>query len=263
MFDINEIKSKVHGLRGLQVPNLCAVKFKPNEKQINFGRGKYDTLTLLGYKFAIPTLNLVTSEIRRAGFGPNERRVTNFAPSTVAIEFFLDNDNNVLDFLNEWAINHVNYQSGNLQEVAKLKNGIEANFGEVGYYDNYAMGLDIEVYDPAKNKIITYQVIDASILSIGTIELGWQQNNELTTLSVQLAYRAITPVTSEPQTPSEAPGGGKGMNLFQFINKMKGAVEVVKSFERPSNVQDALNLINNAKTLGSGFSSGSEADRYG
>jgi len=44
---------------------------------------------------------------------------------------------------------------------------------------------------------------------------------------------------------------------------MKGAVEVVKSFERPSNVQDALNLINNAKTLGSGFSSGSEADRYG
>ena len=73
----------------------------------------------------------------------------------------------VLDFLNEWAINHVNYQSGNLQEVAKLKNGIEANFGEVGYYDSYAMGLDIEVYDILGNEIRTSSIsIEDRIVTI-------------------------------------------------------------------------------------------------
>ena len=260
MFDINDVKSKVHGMKGLQVPNLCRIKFNPKTEQLTFAKEKVETLSLLGYKFAVPTLNFVTSEVRRAGFGPMERRVSNFAPSTVAIEFFLDNNNHVLDFFNQWALFHANYQGGDLQTVTKLGEKKEAHFGQVGYFDDYAMNLDIEVYDPKEDQIVNYKVVDASILSLGTIELGWQQNNELTTLSVQLAYRAITPSTNP--SPS-APDGEKGMNLFQFISKMKGAVEVVKSFEKPSNVQDALNLLNNARTLGSGFTGGSEADGFG
>ena len=259
MFDINDVKSKVHGLKGLQVPNLCRIRFKPKGEQLTFAKDKYETLSLLGYKFAVPALNFVTSDVRRAGFGPIERRVSNFAPSTVAIEFFLDNNNNVIDFFNQWALFHANYQGGDLQKVTSLGEKKQAHFGQVGYYDDYAMNLDIEVFDPKEDRILKYEVVDASILSMGTIELGWQQNNELTTLSVQLAYRAITP----DNTPSPtAPDGEKGMNLFQFISKMKGAVEVVKSFEKPTNVQDALNLLNNARTFGSGFTGGSEADGF-
>ena len=260
-FDINDIKAKVHGYKGLQVPNLCRIKFNPKKtEQTNTWASNEHTeaLSLLGYKFQVPNLTIATTEIKRQGFGPIERRANNYVPSTLAVELFLDNQNLVLDFLNNWALAHVNYQPQGTDTV-KMKEGVEAQFGQVGYFDDYAMDLDIEIYDPQENKITEYRVVDAMISNLGTIELGWQQNNELTTISLQLSYRGILPTTAKSPTGKE---GDRGMNLFQFISKMKGAVEVVKSFEKPSNVQDALNLLNNAKTLGSGFTGGSEADGF-
>jgi len=260
-FNINDIKAKVHGMSGLQVPNLCRLKFSAkNPSQINTfaGTENLDALSLLGYKFQVPNLTIATTEIKRQGFGPIERRANNYVPSTLAVELFLDNNNLVLDFLNNWALAHVQYQPAGLDTV-KMKEGTEAFFGQVGYFDDYAMDLDIEIYEPRENKIVNYRVIDAIISNLGTIELGWQQNNELTTISLQLSYRGIIPSTTKAPSGKD---GDRGLNLFQFISKMKGAVEVVKSFEKPSNVQDALNLLNNAKTLGSGFTGGSEADKF-
>jgi hypothetical protein len=261
-FNINDIKAKVHGMRGLQVPNLCRLKFyTTNTNQVSTfaGAKNLDALSLLGYKFQVPNLTIATTEIKRQGFGPIERRANNYVPSTLAVELFLDNNNLVLDFLNNWASAHVQYQPGSATDTVKMKEGAEAFFGQVGYFDDYAMDIDIEIYDPSNNKIVNYRIVDAIISNLGTIELGWQQNNELTTISLQLSYRGIIPST---ETAPEGKKGDKGLNLFQFISKMKGAVEVVKSFEKPSNVQDALNLLNNVKTLGHGFTSGSEKDKF-
>jgi len=249
-FNINDIKSKVNGMQGLQVPNLCQVKFNPRGKQPTWAKNN-ESLSLLGYAFAIPALNLVTTQVRRQGFGVSEQRAVNYAPSTISLEFFLDNNNTVLDFFNQWALRHVNYQVGAENSVTEI-DGQETLFGQVGYQEDYAMDLDIEIYSPMSESetITTYKIRDAAIINLGNIELGWQQNNEITTLTVQLSYRSFIP---ESNPVPQGTAGGKGLNLFQFITKMKGAVEVVKSFEKPSNVQDALNLINNAKTLGSGF----------
>ena len=249
-FNINDIKSKVNEMKGLQVPNLCQVKFSPREGQLQWANEAKESLSLLGYAFAIPALNLVTTQIKRQGFGVPEQSTTNYSPSTISLEFFLDNKNMVLDFFNQWALRHANYQVGSEASVTPI-NGQDAFFGQVGYQDDYAMDLDIEIYSPMSDKPITeYKIRDAAIINLGNVELGWQQNNELTTLTVQLSYRSFIPKSNPvPQGAS----GGKGLNLFQFISKMKGAVEVVKSFEKPSNVQDALNLLNNAKTLGQGF----------
>ena len=46
---------------------------------------------------------------------------------------------------------------------------------------------------------------------------------------------------------------GKRMNLLQFASKLKSAIDIVKNIRTPRSVGEALDVLNNGKTIWKGF----------
>ena len=65
------------------------------------------------------------------------------------------------------------------------------------------------------------------------LHLVWAQNNEIATVVAQFNFRSFTSEYNEPTKDSQV---SNRLNLFQFIAKYKGAIEVVKSLKKPSGV---------------------------
>lgn len=244
-FRIEDLKSEVHGLRGLMKPNLFALRITHSPiGGAGFKEEQSRTASLLCNAINLPGVSFSTADVQRQGYGPLERRVTNAIFPAVSATFMLDNDGMVLEFFAQWArsISSFAIQQGELSQDP-LTGGY---IGEVGYLDDYVCRIEIIAYAPTEEKIVVYTLNDAYPAVIGDVALGWRQNDEIAELQVQFNYRFWNCTFYEP---AEMPDDSGGLNLFQFVNKLNGAVQIVKSLKKPRSIGDALNVLNNGETL--------------
>lgn len=244
-FSIEEIKSEVNGVRGLMKPNLFALRITHNPSaRVARSADNAKTVGLLCNAVNLPGVSFSTIDVQRQGYGPLERRVGNAIFPAVSATFMLDNNGSVIEFFNNWSrnISSFAHQQGELSEDPTTGGAL----GEVGYYDDYVCNIDIIAYAPTEEKIVTYTLVDAYPAVIGDVALGWRQNDEIAELQVQFNYRFWNSVTFEPAKMPEDEGG---LNLFQFVNKINGAVQIAKSLKKPRSIGDALNVLNNGETL--------------
>ena len=244
-FNINDIKAGTIGkdspVGGYVRPNLCVIRITPPAKLAMSGRAQ--DLTLLGSNFTLPGLSFTTVDIKRHGVGILERRATGIQVRTLPVTFFLDQKGIVMKYLTGLASLATEYNPNNTTKTSSTG----GFFGEVGYFDDYTCQIEVETFSPEGDKIIKYKILDATLASYDDVALGWAQNNEIATVVTQFNFRSFTTSFEEPSKDSQI---SNRLNLFQFISKFKGAIEVVKSLKKPSGVGDALNLLNNVKTLG-------------
>ena len=247
-FDINEIKAQAIGtdspVGGYVRPNLCLVRVTPPQGANSKVKNAIPALTFLASNFVVPGMSFNTVDIKRQGMGLLERRTTGINIRTLPITFFVDQKGSVMNFLTGLSELQTEYNPNTLTIPGGATN---AFYGEVGYFDSYACQIEVQTFAPEGDKIIDYTVIDATLASYDDVALGWAQNNEIATVVAQFNFRSFTSNFSEPTKDSQI---SNRLNLFQFISKYKGAIEVIKSLKKPSGVGDALNLLNNAKTLG-------------
>lgn len=245
-FNINEIRAQAIGkdspIGGYVTPSLCLFTISP-PVAVNS-----EALTLLASNFNLPGISLNTDDIRRQGFGPQEFRVTgvNLGARTINVNFFLDRKGNVMKFIQNLMSTAATYDATNLQKQSAQGQF----FGEVGYFDDYKCQITLETFAPEGDQIIEYNIQDAFLFNHDDIQFGWNQINEISTVTCQFRFRGFTTNFTEPTQEARL---SNRLNLFQFIAKYKGAVEVVKSLKKPQGVQDALNVLNNGRTLGSLF----------
>jgi hypothetical protein len=246
-FDINEIKAQAIGkdspIGGYVRPNLCLVTISPPAGATDQLRKTIPTLTFLASNFVVPGMSFNTIDIKRQGMGLLERRTTGINIRTFPCTFFLDAKGSVLKYLTGLSQLQTEYNPATLT----VPGATDGFYGEVGYFDSYACQIEVQAFAPEGDKIINYKIIDATLASYDDVALGWAQNNEIATVVAQFNFRSFTSEFNEPTKDSQI---SNRLNLFQFIAKYKGAIEVVKSLKKPSGVGDALNLLNNAKTLG-------------
>lgn len=239
-FNIEEIKSVVNRNLGLYRPAFFAVR-------LNFvgnGVSAPQDVSLLAYSATLPGVSMDFSEVRRQGYGPLERRARGAIFPPVNVNFMLDNKGTVIEFFNKWAKTIISFAHQTGENSVDPDHG--GYLGEAGFYDDYICNIDIILYTPNEDKVVTYTLYDAFPQVIGDVELGWQQTDEFARLNVTFAYRYWTSTVFSPSERSDEPGK---MNLFQFINKVKGAVDIAKSLKKPKSVGDALNVLNNGKIL--------------
>ena len=239
-FSIEEIKGVVNKNLGLYRPAFFAIR-------LNFvgnGVSASEDISLLAYSATLPGVAFDFTETRRQGFGPLERRAKGAIFPPVNINFMLDNKGTVIGFFNKWAKTIVSFahQSGELS-VDPDHGGY---IGEAGFYDDYICNIDIILYSPNEDKVVTYTLYEAYPQVIGDVDLGWRQVDEFASLNVGFAYRYWTSTVFAPSKREEDPGT---MNLFQFVNKVKGAIDIAKTIRKPKSVGDALNVLNNGKIL--------------
>lgn len=246
-FNIEEIKSTVNSVNGLMKPNLFALRitYQPNTT----GEENSKTVGLLCNAVNLPGVSFATADVARQGYGHLERRVANAIFPAVSATFMLDNKGHVLEFFANWsrAMSSFAHQKGELSQD-EVTGGY---LGQVGYYDKYTANIQIIAYAPDASQIVVYNLIEAYPAVIGDVSLGWRQNDEVAELQVQFNYRFWNSTVFDPAKGEE---DDKGLNIFQFVNKLNGAVQIAKSLKRPRSIGDALNVINNGETLLGAFS---------
>jgi len=247
-FNIEEFKSSVNKQRGLASPALFGVTIAPRQIKTLSDTKRAESVSFLAYAANIPGVSSLVTDMRRQGYGPIERRVTGMTMNDVNMTFLLDNNGAVLSYFHDWLRSI--YSFGNLSGEGQVDETTNGTLGQVGYYDDYVSDIIITMYAQDSNKIVEYKLIDAYPGQVNQVELSWRQIDEIAELQVTFYYRHwnATYYDADERGPK-----GKRLNLLQFVSKLKSAVEIVKSFKKPRSVGDAINLLNNGKTLLKGF----------
>jgi hypothetical protein len=171
-------------------------------------------------------------------------------PMTVNTEplaaiFMLDSDHQVLSFFHSWAQNIVNYgtSAGSFSEVnGKLPH-------EIGYKDDYACRIIIRQY--STNYDVSgqyYEVVldNAYPISIGDVDLAWENNDSFSVLPVSFQYDRIQYTGERIGSPTARFGRGNG--LLGLINRIGAVGQLIGQDLVPQSIQDAVNrytVINN------------------
>lgn len=196
----------------------------------------------------IPGLNFATSETRRYGYGPIEKKP--YAPifNDITISFLVDGTGNIYKYFYKWMnriVSSDQYINGN----SSSSNGLGAF--EVEYKDQYKSQIGISTFDEAGNGVLTSQLIDAIPISLSDTQLSWSDNDQIMRLSMTFTFFQHRLIDTESKEPVS--GITKPLSGLQQIVKAGTAIQTLASLRKPKNVGDVINVINNAKTILGGF----------
>ena len=263
-FSVETLKSHIGKSRGLASPNLFGVEifYKPPKKQPDQSnedtsleetkvvtKADPNAVNLLAYAANLPGVSTLITDVRRQGYGPLERRITGLTFNDLNVTFLLDNAGNVLQFFDRWLREIYSYSKlpgeGSVDEITG------GTLGQVGFYDDYVGTIKITMYDAYTQKIATYTLIDAFPGQVNQVDLSWRQVDEIAELQVTFYYRHYNVEIFEAAEAEK--GKGKRMNLLQFVSKLKSAIDIVKNIRTPRSVGEALDVLNNGRTIWKGF----------
>lgn len=262
-FSVETLKSHISKTRGLASPNLFGVEiyYTPRKKAgASTEDTSIDTVTveapgepnkvgLLAYAANLPGVSALVTDVRRQGYGPLERRITGLTFNDLNVTFLLDNNGDVLHFFDRWLREIYSYSKlpgeGSVDEITG------GTLGQVGFYDDYVGTIKITMYDAYTQKIATYTLIDAFPGQVNQVDLSWRQVDEIAELQVTFYYRHYNVEIFEAAETEKSKG--KRMNLLQFASKLKSAIDIVKNTRTPRSVGEALDVLNNGRTIWKGF----------
>lgn len=155
--------------------------------------------------------------------------------------FMMDSDHQVLQFFHRWIQQVVNYgtKGGPFSEVdGKLP-------FEIGYKKQYSCRIVIRHYSTESSPGKFYEVIldNAYPVSIGDVDLAWEQNDSYLTLPVSFSYDRIEYSGEKAGSSGDI---GRGNGFFDILGRVAGFAGVVQqtiSAGRPDSIQDAINRV--------------------
>jgi hypothetical protein len=216
--------------------NLFEVSIQP--PKIMNGSKMFESLHLYAESANIPGLMFATSETKRYGTGPVEKKP--YAPifNDISVSFLVDGQGELYKFFYTWMnriVSSDQFVNGNTVSA----NGL-APF-EVEFKDDYKCQMMISTFDEAGNGVLSSQIVDAIPISI---------SDQIMKLQVTFTYfqHILNTDQSEPVSGYKKPLSG-----FQQIVKAGTALQTISSLKKPQSVGDVINVINNAKVIAGGY----------
>jgi len=239
--DLNNFLGTVSKLRGFSRPAYFYVEIAPPLMM----RGDSDSarsLSLLCESANLPGVSLATSDIRRYGYGPIEKKP--YAPIFVdtTLTFFADASGLVQKFFYKWMNGIVKFDEMPYGPLGQVGANQLAPF-EVNYKEQYSTDILVTTVDESNNDIITVRFTEAFPFFMGDISLGWGDTDSISRLPVTFTYFnwKIENININQLAGTQAPG------LIQNLLKVGTAIQTLASIKKPNNVADVLNVVNNAK----------------
>lgn len=200
--------------------------------------------------FALPGLGLATSDIKRYGYGPNEKKP--YAPvyTDVNITFIGDKDGKIHKFFYLWMNSVVNHHKPGSINSSDEKADYAFPF-EVEYKDSYKADIVIYVYGEDGLVVETVKLQDAYPIFIGDIQYSWSDQDQLVRIPVTFTYYSwqIENVTNQFE---ENRGVAKNNNSLGTIGKTiktATAIQTIASMKKPRNIGDVINVVSNTKSV--------------
>lgn len=215
--------------------------------------GDYGFLTHRNDSFSTPGISLATSEVRRYGYGPIEKKPYGVIYQDVTFNFILDATYNQHKFFYSWMDKMVAHHNGT--PGSNLSNDARMKPHEVAYRDTYATPIEIYYFDEqedmskdtsAKKKV---KLHNAFPTFIGDIQYNWASTDSLIRLPVTFTYTNWTMESPDTRDANLDPTSNREMGIFEALLKAGSAVQALSSVRNPRNIQDVVNLTNVTKTF--------------
>ena len=228
-----------------QPPRIFGTSFKVA------GATKINSLaTYRADAFAQPGVSMATTEIKRYGIGPIERKPYLPIFTDQQFSFINDSDGLIHKYFYLWMNGIVGF------DELPRGNSSKDLFGklpyEVEYKDQYKTQIEIYVYNEVQNKCGVLQLHNAYPIFLGDVQRGWGDTNQLVRFPVTFTYShwqyEDIPSTLDPKAYNNNTAS-KNLQLGQSILKYASVLQTISSTKRPQNVNDILNVVNSGSTL--------------
>lgn len=204
-------------------------------------------LTFLCRSVELPEINVGITPFKPLGFGPSEKRPTDFDYGPLPTVFMVDGEFNVLKFFHRWMQAVVNYDTDN---GLLSENPTDAMLPyEFGYKDEYtASSIEVITYSGAKEDMFyTYKFNNVFPTTVGNVTVAWESTDELMLLPVSFSYDSLTVDGTSRGIISDGIRNTTG--VLDYLTELAVYGSEIRSLERPQSIQDAVNLYTDVNRL--------------
>jgi hypothetical protein len=187
-FNVQNFLSKVNEAGGLVQNNKFALTITPPpifKSTSNYNedvKAKLEdgakNLVYFCSSASIPGVTLNTHEIRRYGYGPNEKRPYTVSFSDATFNIYFDSKRKNYDFFQTWISSIMDYDVNNSTNSKFL----------LEYKSEYHSTVDLLVHDNTGTEIAHYVMDEAFPISIGDIPLNWGDTNSIIRIPVTFTF---------------------------------------------------------------------------
>ena len=246
--DVVNFLSTVEKLNGLQRTSHFYVEIAMPKALSSFMQFA-PTISFLTESASLPGVSLATTDVRRYGYGPVEKKP--YAPIFVdtTLTFFVDNTGLIQRFFYSWMNSIVKYNTLVNGGIAKnTPKDVNLAPFEVGFKDDYATDITITTIDESGENVTQVKMYDAYPIFMGDIPLSWADSDTIARLPITFTYFNYNIVNFDAK-PGEGLAKKPGGDLLGTLQKAASAVQILSTIRKPNNVADITNVVNNATVL--------------
>lgn len=168
-------------------------------------------ITYLAESVNLPGVNLGTTQNRRYGFGTTQKYVNDVTFNDLTVSFICDAKGAMLGTFGEWMNKIVRFDA--MPNQVSTEGSLNPSFFE--YKDNYiASSFIITVVDETRDKITTYEIMEAFPTQISDISLNWGTTDELARFTVNFSYTSWKQTAhSSSRLPSPISAGNSLLSM--------------------------------------------------
>ena len=177
----------INGVNGLSKSSKFMAYFRKYPNGIA-QMGTDRELSFLYDAVSVPGIAYQTDDIRSSGYGNIEKRPYATIYQDVTLNFFCDNDGLVVDFMHKWLQAVFNFNDKSSPDSISNR-GLPPN--TFAYPKDYFGTIEIVQYfdeDEDQKEVFSIQLQEAYPISMGDIQLDWNNQDTLTKIAVTFTY---------------------------------------------------------------------------
>lgn len=207
-------------------------------------------------QFPIPAVSMATTELRRYGVGPFEKKPYLPTFTDVTIDFIGDSEGNIHKFFYLWMNSICNFfelpaanaSQDFFQGVAASKSPFALEFK-----DNYRTRISLLTFNENQEKLTNIYLENAFPVSIGEIQYDWSNESQLVRFPVTFSFTHWTYDITDPNFGFSVPQVKRSdfnLNLvYNFLIQLYPAAQAVElATKRPRQIQDVVRIVNGGKS---------------
>jgi hypothetical protein len=250
-FNVSEFSSQLTK-HGVAVNNLFVARFTlPGAMTDAMGppeSGK-DILPIQDVPFfcrsaQLPDLEVNVTDIKTQGHGTSQKRATAMENGIVPVVFMVDSNFAIKRLFHQW--NQSIFNHGNGGGVLESSDDGRKLY-EYNFHDDYSSVLEVVVYSYNQEEITyNYKFNGAFPVSVGGVQVAWENGAEVMTITVNFAYDSFTVSGAKD---GNVEGFNSSIGLLGFLSSINSVAQQIKSIKKPKNVQDLITQTNNVGRL--------------
>lgn len=192
----------------------------------------------------LPDMEVGLQEVRHQGYGMAHKRAVGMSYAPIPLVFMVDADFGIKKLFHRW--NQGIFNHGNGKGPQQIVQG--RKLYEHAWHEDYAGTVEIVVYSYHQEQITyTYKLNGAFPVSVGGVQVAWENGAEVMTMTVNMAYDSLTVDGADDGNVTGSGSAGNG--ILSFLSSLNTIGQAVNQIRTPRSIQDLIVQTNNVGTI--------------